>query len=447
MQGSGGVGRRIPAWTALLAAAACCLALAAPATGASLQTVGNYDQPIYVTSDPNDWTRLFVVERPGKIELTTPAGTTTFLDQTAITGLSGERGLLSMAFAPDFATSHLFYVFYASDVDGSLHVDELRANGDTAVPSSRRSVLTIQHSNAGNHNGGQLQFGPDGYLYISTGDGGGGGDPLENAQDPDTLLGKILRIDPRQNGLAPYTVPPDNPFVGHSGADEVWSLGLRNPWRFSFDRENHALVIGDVGQSAWEEVDYRPQAAGGGKESNFGWDCREGRHDFETTGCGNLTLTEPMFEYPHTNGVCAITGGYVVRDPGIPELLGRYLYADLCAGQVRSLRPGLPDASDDRSEGLSVVQPATFGEDSCGRVYVASLSGGQVYRFVGAAPTNCGPPPQPALTGTDPESPANENNPKVTGTAQLGTTVSLYTDPNCGGSPVATGDPPQLGSV
>ena len=421
------------------------LALATPARGAGLEPVGTYASPVFVTSDPNDAARLFVVEQGGTIKLTTPGGTTTFLDYTSQVLSGGERGLLSMAFAPDYATSGRFYVIYTRDAPaddpllGDIQLDELTASGDSADPDTARHVLTIDHSQFSNHNGGQLQFGPDARLYISTGDGGGSGDPLESGQDTDSLLGKILRIDPRQNGSDPYSVPADNPFVGTAGADEIWSYGLRNPWRFSFDRDTGALVIADVGQSAWEEIDYEPQSAGGGRGDNFGWDCREGRHDFELdAGCAGQVFTEPIFEYSHTGGNCSITGGYVVHDPGIPELAGRYVYADLCAGQVRSLIPGLPDAADDRSEGLSVTQPTTFGEDACGRVYVASLAG-PVSRIVGDSPTDCTPPPPPAIADSDPDSPANDNHPELKGSAEAGSTVDLYTSPGCTGSPTAAG--------
>ena len=369
-------------------------ALAAQAGAVSLQTVGAYSEPVYVTSDPGDPDRLFVVERAGKIELTTPSGTSTFTDLTPLVE-SGfqERGLLSMAFAPDFASTGLIYVDYTGKDAGSIHVAELRASGDRADPGTLRNVITIPHPTFPNHNGGQLQFGPDGYLYIGTGDGGGGGDPFENAQDTSALLGKILRIDPRRSGTQPYTVPADNPFVGSGGRPEIWSLGLRNPYRFSFDRATGALTIGDVGQGEWEELDHAPQPSAG-RGVNFGWDCREGRHDFEPAGCPASGLTDPVLEYPHSTGGCAVTGGYVVRDPGLEELAGRFVYSDYCKGEIRSTVLGLPDASDDRSEGINAGNPSSFGEDSCGRVYVASLTG-EVSRLVDSTPTVCGGAPPP----------------------------------------------------
>ena len=362
----------------------------------SLQSIGAYSEPVYVSSDPGDPDRLFVVERAGRIELTTPTRTSTFVDLTPLVDSgSQERGLLSMAFAPDYATSGLAYVYFTGKDAGSIHVAELEASGAVADPATLRNVLTIPHRTYPNHNGGQLQFGPDGYLYIGTGDGGGGGDPFENGQSTSSLLGKILRIDPRRSGTQPYTVPAGNPFIGTAGRPEIWSLGLRNPYRFSFDRATGALSVGDVGQNRWEELDYAlPPAAGRGL--NFGWDCREGLHVFESSGCPAGGFTEPVLEYSHSTGGCAVTGGYVVRDPGLEELAGRYVYADYCNGEIRSAMLGLPAATSDRSEGLDAGNPSSFGEDSCGRVYVTSLTG-EVSRLVDSTPTRCeaSPPDSP----------------------------------------------------
>jgi hypothetical protein len=367
-------------------------ALAPRAEAVSLQSIGVFSQPVYVTSDPGDPNRLFIVERTGRIQLKTPKRTSTFVDLSPLVE-SGyqERGLLSMAFAPDYATSKLLYVYYTGKNAGAIHIAELKATGDVAALSTLRNVLTIPHRSNPNHNGGQLQFGPDGYLYVGTGDGGGGGDPEENAQNPSSLLGKILRIDPRQSGTQPYTVPADNPFVGTPIRPEIWSFGLRNPYRFSFDRATGALTIGDVGQGDWEELDFSPPPVAG-RGLNFGWDCREGRHPYEATGCPAGGLTDPVFEYPHSTGGCAITGGYVVRDPGLEELVGRYVYADYCNGTIRSIVLGLPNATGDRSEGVDAGSPSSFGEDACGRVYVASLTG-EVSRLVDSTPTRCLTPP------------------------------------------------------
>ena len=383
------------------------LASVAPAGAVSLQSVGAYSEPVYVVSDPGDPDRLFIVERTGRIELTTPTRTSTFIDLSSrVESGYRERGLLSMAFAPDFATSGLVYVYFTGKDAGSIHVAELTATGDRADLGTLRNVLTIPHPSHPNHNGGQLQFGPDGYLYVGTGDGGGGGDPFENAQSPSSLLGKILRIDPRRSGTLPYTVPTDNPFSGAAARPEIWSLGLRNPYRFSFDRETGALIVGDVGQNAREEVDYARQPAAG-RGVNFGWDCREGTNPFESSGCPADGLTDPVLEYSHSTGGCSITGGYVVRDPGLEEMAGRYVYADFCEGELRSAVLDLPAATDDRPEGLDVRSPSSFGEDSCGRVYVASL-GGEVSRLVDSTPTRCeSSPPSPtepcsqSVRGTD----------------------------------------------
>ena len=355
------------------------MTLPAPAPAATLEPVGNYSNPLFVTSDPHDPKRLFVVEREGEIELTTAGTTSTYLDIKSFVLAGGERGLLSAAFPADFDETGLFYVFYTSQPAGDLQIDEFRAVGNTVDAATRRPILTIPHPTFGNHNGGQLQFGPDGFLYISTGDGGGGGDPNENAQDLASLLGKILRIDPRASGGSPYSIPAGNPFAGtasdppRGARDEIWSSGLRNPWRFSFDRSTGALLIGDVGQGSWEEVDFAPESLNRGAGANYGWDCREGAHDFEPVGCTG-PFTEPVFEYSISGSECAITGGYVARDPSLVGLYGRYLYADFCTGPLRSLIPALPSAMEDRAEALTVANPSSFGEDACGRASTSPRS-------------------------------------------------------------------------
>jgi hypothetical protein len=374
----------------------------------SLDQIGTFGQPTYVTSDPGDPDRIFVLEQDGRIQLTASGQTTTFVDLDSIVlsagepGAGNEQGLLSVAFAPDYETSARLYVAYSGMDAGALHVDELTASGDVADLATRQPVLTVAHPNDPAHYGGQLQFGPDGYLYISTGDAGTCCyDPQENAQDYESLLGKVLRIDPQPGGG--YIVPADNPFVGDAGAaPEIWALGLRNPWRFSFDRSTGALVLPDVGQFAWEEVNYEP-GPDAGRGDNYGWPCREGPGSgLECAG----TFTEPVFAYPHDEG-CAITGGYVVRDPDLDELEGRYVYSDFCTGEVRSV--GLPATGgfDDCSEGVSVQRPTSFGEDAAGRVYVASRLG-PVYRLVDGVPANCeapapSPPPQPTPSLGGPE--------------------------------------------
>jgi glucose/arabinose dehydrogenase len=383
--------------------------LPARAGALSLEHMGNFDSPTYVTSDPDDADRLFVVERSGRIELVDNGATDLFLDIEAIV-LSPpdddavvDHGLYSMAFSPDYAKSHLFYVAYsgaddpdtASDESGDWHVDEFSASGDTADPASRREVLTVKYPPSQRHYGGQLQFGPDGYLYASIGDGGPQGDTDGNAQSIQNLHGKILRIDPRGSVPGEYSIPADNPFAGpRPGEDEIWSYGLRNPWRFSFDRLTGALVIGDVGLGSWEEVDLEPPPDPG-RGDNFGWNCREGAHPFSTAPPCDApqALTEPVFEYQHGAESCsAITGGYVVRDTSLGDVYGRYLYADYCAGQLRSLDLG--PSPLDRSEGVTVPGITSFGEDSSCRIYVASIDG-PVYRLTDAGSSGACPPPAP----------------------------------------------------
>jgi hypothetical protein len=315
--------------------------------------------------------------------------------------------VFSIAFAP--WDQQVFYVTYRgaddpatpADETGQWHLDEFRADGDTVDPTSRREVLTIDYPAAQVdeqlHYGGQLHFGPDGFLYASTGDGGPQGDPNGNAQDEEDLLGSILRIDPRGSEPGDYVVPTDNPYVGSSaGADEIWSEGLRNPWRFSFDRLTGDLVIGDVGFNSWEEVDFveGPEA---GKGDNFGWNCYEGTHVFSTASPCDVahSFTPPVFEYEHEPwpGNCSITGGYVVRDTALDDLYGRYLYADFCAGELRSLDFGPPGV--DRSEELTVEVPTSFGEDASCRLYVTSWRG-PVYRLTDPGSPGGGCPEAPA---------------------------------------------------
>jgi glucose/arabinose dehydrogenase len=364
-----------------------------------LALVGTFSSPTYLTAPPGDAERLFVVEQGGRIRVVRNGVVlpTAFLDLTSLVLSGGERGLLSMAFAPDYASTGRFYVYYTARMpQGELRIEEFRRSGDAnlADPGTRRTVVAIGHP-AGNHNGGQLQFGPDGHLYIGTGDGGGAGDPDGNGQNLETLLGKILRINPVG---APYGIPADNPFVGLPGRDEIWSYGLRNPWRFSFDRQTGDLVIGDVGQGSVEEVDFVPTSAGRGRGANFGWDCWEGRQPFE--GCTPPNHVPPVWQYSHSRG-CSITGGYVVRDPALAPLGGRYVYGDYCSAPMWSIALATPDARDDRQMGLSVPSLFSFGEDACGGVYALSGSG-PVHRLQVAGRV---PSPPCAQTPTPPASP------------------------------------------
>lgn len=365
---------------------------AAAAQGATLQPVGDFDEPIFLTSDPGEPSRLFVVERPGKVVSVEGGVEKTFADISSLVSTVGEGGLLSIAMAPDFDSSGRFYVDYTGKTEpGEIHVAEMRASGGTAPLSSLKNLLTIPHPGDKNHNGGQLQFGPEGDLYVSTGDGGGANDVHHNAQDLESLLGKILRLEPAPGSVPPYEVPSDNPFVGEAGArGEIWSYGLRNPFRFSFDKTTGAMLIGDVGQDAREEVDYAT-APLFGAGANYGWNCREGLIAGPGTdpGCAGSEPSDfvnPVFEYPHEDPGggkafgSAIIGGYVAREPTLTELSGRYVYGDLESGGVRSLDLRDPFASD-RSEGIAVPNLNSLGEDSAGHLYAIS-GDGPVYRIL-----------------------------------------------------------------
>jgi Glucose / Sorbosone dehydrogenase len=353
---------------AWLPAVAILLLAAAPASAApQLVEIGRFNAPVHVASPPND-PRVFVVEQGGTIKI---AGAGTFLDLTGVTLNGGERGLLSIAFAPDYAASGRFFVFLTSRPDGDVEVREYRRSATdpyAADPAPVRTLLDEPHS-ASNHNGGQLQFGPDGGLYVSIGDNANSA----NAPNAGSPFGKIHRIDTA------------------GGTRQTWSSGLRNPWRFTFDRATGDMLIGDVGQNAWEEVNWaRAPAAGAGL--NFGWPCAEGPTGEDSCGA------RPAFARNHSAGYAAIIGGYVVRDPGLPSLYGRYLYGDAALSSLRSVV--LPD-TDDRAEPLPITGLSSFGEDACGRVYAASLSG-PVYRLQEGAPTPCGfVAPAPVATPVD----------------------------------------------
>jgi glucose/arabinose dehydrogenase len=289
--------------------------------------------------------------------------------------------LLGLAFAPDYSTSGRFYVYY-TDTDGDERLVEYRrgSSPDRANPRSAR-LLIHQPDSESNHNGGQLAFGPDGLLYVGLGDGGGGDDqhgPIGNAQNLGTLLGKILRIDPRPSGGRPFGIPADNPFVGRSGAKAaIYAWGLRNPWRFSFDRATGDIAIGDVGQDHVEEVDFRTRGTARG--ANFGWRAWEGTRR-EDPGLRVSGDVKPALEYAHAGGGCSVTGGYVIRDPRLPALNGRYVYGDFCAGDLLTAKLRQDGASRPRRLGFHVDALSSFGEDTRGRVYVVSLNG-PVYRL------------------------------------------------------------------
>jgi len=333
--------------------------------------------------------RLFAVEREGYIYIVESDGTvlpTPFLDIDSKVGSGGsEQGLLGLAFHPDYAANGFFYVNYTNNdspdpEDTVIARYSVTGNPNLADPNSEVILLTITQPNS-NHNGGNLIFGPDGYLYIGMGDGGGSGDPGENGQDPTTLLGKILRIDVDQGGAndpdtcgmtagTGYTIPPDNPFLDGAGGDcdEIWSLGLRNPWRFNFDALTGDLYIGDVGQNIWEEVDFQPAASTGAE--NWGWDCYEGNVAFELTGCGPIGNYDfPFFVYQHGAGECSVTGGFVYRGGLYPELYGYYLFADYCSGRFWAAIQSPGWVITDLGDKGSLI--TTFGQNSDLELYVA----------------------------------------------------------------------------
>jgi glucose/arabinose dehydrogenase len=287
----------------------------------------------------------------------------------------GEQGLLGIAFSPD---GERLYVNY-TDLDGHTRVVEYTMRGRRADPSTRRQLLFVEQPFS-NHNGGQLAVGPDGFLYIGLGDGGAGGDPFGNGQSLETLLGKVLRIDPRPGGGKPYRIPPDNPFVGKDNArPEIWAYGLRNPWRFSFDRETGDLWIGDVGQNEREEIDYQPAGSDGGE--NYGWNLMEGSLPFarETRATGTVL---PMHEYElGRNGACSVIGGFVYRGTRIPDLAEAYVYGDFCDGRLMALRQRGGKVRERGALGPAVDQLSSFGQDGNGELYVLSLAGA-VYRIV-----------------------------------------------------------------
>lgn len=366
---------------ALIAAMAC--ALAATGLGASdrvaargglrLASVGGFDTPVYVHDAPGAPGLLFVVEQPGTIRVTRDGRTLSqpFLDLRKRVKYGGEQGLLSIAFDPGYERNRRFFAYYTNR-KGDIEVDGFKRRTDSeaeADPGSRRRVIKIKHREFPNHNGGQLQFGPDGMLYLGTGDGGDAGDPHGNAQNRKVLLGKLLRINPKQGHG--HRVPKSNPYVGKRGRDEIYARGLRNPFRFSFDSRSGDIFIGDVGQDSWEEVDHvsRKRLRG----ANFGWDVLEGNHDFEGS-MHPAHYRRPALEYSSKGSACAVTGGVVVHGSQLPALDGRYVYSDFCDGDLRSFDPGDPGPSDS-ALGLHVLEPTSFFQAADGKVYVTSIAG------------------------------------------------------------------------
>jgi glucose/arabinose dehydrogenase len=360
--------RRLSAAIAIAALAALVLGAASADAKSKikLKRIGRFHSPTYVTSAPGI-PGVIVVERGGRIRLVKGRKRSTFTSIAGNVSTGGERGLLSVAFSPDYTNSRLLYIYFTNGA-GDLVIAELRADADGrhASPTTLRPIVVVPHPNHSNHNGGQLQFGPDGMLYAGTGDGGGSGDEPDNAQNPNSRLGKLLRIDPA------------------TGSVQVYSIGLRNPYRFSFDLVSDPgqprIVIADVGQDRFEEIDYLPFAAAAG--ANFGWNDFEGFAPFPgahpPTASGTV---KPIKTYSISGSACAVVGGYVVRDVRLRSLTHRYVYGDFCTGKIRSLIPRLGGARKDRGTGLRVRDLSSFGETADGKLYATSLDG-LVYRFV-----------------------------------------------------------------
>lgn len=355
--------------------------------------------------------RLFVVEQGGIIRIVQPDGTvvaTPFLNITSRVLSGGERGLLGLAFEP--GNPAIFYVNYTrkstnNQQNGDTIVARYRVTGNNpnvADPNSEEIILTVDQPYE-NHNAGDLAFGPDGHLYIPLGDGGSGGDPENRAQNLNELLGKLLRIN--VTGVATYTIPADNPYANDNNPRtraEIWALGFRNPWRFSFDRQTNDIYLADVGQGTYEEIDFQP-AASTGKE-NYGWDCREGAHPYDTNQqsplCNaNSNYADPIFEYTHSDG-CSVTGGYVYRGATYPALNGHYFLADYCSGKFWSLIRNGQGQWAPTPHGKLMDNPSSFGEDNNGELYVASLSNGTIYRVTTTSTVTTTPTPTATIVPT-----------------------------------------------
>lgn len=348
-----------------------------------VEVARNLSFPLLVTAPPGDLTRLFVVEKGGRIRIIRDGALLPqpFLDLSARVSGGSEQGLLGLAFHPNYAANGRLVVNYTDPAgDTRISVFRVSANPDVADPASEQMILAIDQPFS-NHNGGMVAFGPDGRLYIATGDGGSGGDPQGHGQNRNSLLGKILRLAVNDNGQA--AIPPDNPFVGQAGArGEIWSYGLRNPWRFSFDRQTGDLYIGDVGQNAREEINVATAATQFGRGLNYGWNTMEGSLCFSpAVNCNRTGLTLPVLDYPHSDG-CSVSGGYVYRGTAIAGLGGTYFYSDYCSGWIRSFRlNGL--LAGDRRDWPALApngQVPSFGEDARGELYVMT-AGGVLYRI------------------------------------------------------------------
>lgn len=334
--------------------------------------------PVFLTQ-PLDDGRIFVVEQPGRIRLIKDGvlQATPFLDLTSRVLSGGERGLLSVAFHPQYATNHFFYVYFTTQPNGDIRIERFTAtaNPDVADATSSKLVITAPHSSQANHNGGLLTFGPDGMLYAALGDGGGGGDPLGNGQNFNSLLGGMIRLDVDHGD--PYAIPATNPFVGQAGKRaELWAKGLRNPWRYAFDPPTGLLYIADVGQGEREEVDVVNASSGG---LNYGWNITEGTTCYNASTCNKTGLTDPVLDYTHDAGACSITGGYVYRGSAIEGLQGHYLYSDYCAGFLKSFRYANGIAVDQKDWGITTGNVTSFGKDIDGELYV--LADNTIYKI------------------------------------------------------------------
>ena len=354
----------------------------------SLQSIStSLRSPVFMTAPANDISHLFLVEQGGQIRIfdvtTNSLLADPFLNVSSLLSTGGERGLLGMTFDPQYATNRQFYVFYTNTTGDIVIARYLRNATDPnlADASSATPLLTVAHPNFSNHNGGMLAFGPDGCLYAGIGDGGDSGDPNNNGQNLASLLGKLLRLDPSTGAACSNVII--NPFILIGGAPQIWSLGLRNPWRFSFDRQTGDLYIGDVGEGAREEIDVAI-APNAGRQTNYGWRLMEGFLCFNPSmNCNSGGLTLPVLDYPHLSGACAITGGYVYRG-SVTDLRGTYFYADFCAGFVKSLRY-LNGQPTEQTEWPALSPPGalvtSFGEDAMGELYVMTQGGG-LFKFI-----------------------------------------------------------------
>ncbi len=340
----------------------------------------NLSQPVFITHSGDSNGRLFIVEQTGRIRVLRKGvmQSTPFLDLRSKVSTGGERGLLGLAFHPDYKTNGKFYVDY-TDKSGATVIAEYHRSATNASIANPTAKLVIRIPQPyANHNGGMLAFGPDRYLYVGMGDGGSGGDPGNRAQNKNLLLGKILRIN--IDTKKAYTIPPTNPYVGRAGHDLVWAYGLRNPWRFSFDRKNGNLWIGDVGQVKYEEID-RSRAPDAGKGLNYGWRVVEGNHCYNpATGCNTTGKTKPLAVYGHSVG-CAVTGGYVYRGTTAPDLVGAYIFGDYCSGRIWAVDAGGANAQTPVLLNDTPFQISSFGEDQTGNVYVVDYAAGAVWRL------------------------------------------------------------------